>query len=122
MRTDSLIALKIGQDTPKSLDAALRPLLERAATAIAEAVQSLEGEGPRAELTGRLEGFLTALETASDDERMTVATQACLDMCEQGPNMVIEPGHTLHSGLNRRSARAVYDEEMERVEREEVDG
>ena len=97
MRTDSLIALKIGQDTPKSLDAALRPLLERAATAMAEAVQSLEGEGPRAELTGQLEGFLTALETASDDERMTVATQACLDMCEQ----VL---HTMQAQQNERRA------------------
>ena len=83
MRTDSLIALKIGQDTPKSLDAALRPLLERAVVAMSGAVQSLEGEGPRAELSVQLEGFRSTLSAAHDDERITMATQACLDMCEQ---------------------------------------
>src|SRR5688572_17794707 len=83
MRTDSLIALKIGQDTSKSLDAALRPLLERAIAAMSGAVQSLEGEGPRTALTGQLKIFRSTLDAASDDERMTVATQTCLDMCEQ---------------------------------------
>ena len=47
-----------------------------------------------------------------------VCSVSCLDMCEQGPNMVVEPGHVLHSGLNRQSARAVYDEEMETMKDE----
>jgi diguanylate cyclase len=83
MRTDSLIALKIGQETPKSVGLALRPLLERAAAAMTTAVRSLEGERPRAALTAQLEGLRTAVEAASDDERVTVATHVCFDVCEQ---------------------------------------
>jgi diguanylate cyclase len=83
MRTDSLIALKIGQDPPQSLGLVLRPLLERAAAAMGTAVQSLEGEGPRAELTGQLEGFRAAVEAASDDAHITAATHACFELCEQ---------------------------------------
>ena len=83
MRTDSLIALKIGQDTPKSVSLALRPLLERAAAAMITSVQSLEGDGPRAALAEQLESLRTSLETASDEERITVATHVCFDVCEQ---------------------------------------
>jgi diguanylate cyclase len=82
MRTDSLIALKIGQDTPQSR-VALRPLLERAAVAMGAAVQSLEGDGPRAELTEHLEAFRTALDGAADEEHISVAMQACFSMGEQ---------------------------------------
>ena len=64
MRTDSLIALKIGQDTPKSPGLFLRPLLERAAAAMTMAVQSLESEGPKAALGGQLESLCTSLEAA----------------------------------------------------------
>jgi (2Fe-2S) ferredoxin len=41
-----------------------------------------------------------------------VCAVSCLDMCDDGPNMVVEPGHHLYSHLNRSSARAVYDSEM----------
>jgi (2Fe-2S) ferredoxin len=41
-----------------------------------------------------------------------ICAVSCLDMCDYGPNMVVEPGGMLHSSLNRSSARAVYDEEM----------
>ena len=83
MRTDSLIALKIGQDTPKSFGLELRPLLERAAAAMNTAVQSLEGDGPRAALTGQLENLRTSIDAASDEERITLATHVCFDVCEQ---------------------------------------
>lgn len=83
MRTDSLIALKIGQDTPKSPSLFLRPLLERAAAAMTMAVQSLEGEGLKAALTGQLESLCTSLAAASDDERLAVATHVCFDVSEQ---------------------------------------
>lgn len=41
-----------------------------------------------------------------------VCAVSCLDLCDYGPNMVVEPGHTVHSGLDRQAARKVYDEEM----------
>lgn len=41
-----------------------------------------------------------------------ICAVSCLDMCDDGPNMVVEPGSILHSHLNRSSARAVYDAEM----------
>jgi (2Fe-2S) ferredoxin len=40
-----------------------------------------------------------------------ICAVSCLDMCDHGPNMVVEPGHTLYSHLNRMRARAVYDGE-----------
>jgi (2Fe-2S) ferredoxin len=41
-----------------------------------------------------------------------VCAVSCLDMCDDGPNMVVEPEGELHSHLDRASARAVYDAEM----------
>ena len=41
-----------------------------------------------------------------------VCAVSCLDMCDDGPNMVVEPGGDLHSHLTRSSARTVYDREM----------
>ncbi|HEV7242374.1 MAG TPA: (2Fe-2S) ferredoxin domain-containing protein [Thermoanaerobaculia bacterium] len=41
-----------------------------------------------------------------------VCAVSCLDMCDYGPNMVVQPSGDLYSGLNRSRARAVYDAEM----------
>jgi (2Fe-2S) ferredoxin len=40
-----------------------------------------------------------------------ICAVSCLDLCEHGPNMVVEPGHTIYSHLKRSRARAVYDGE-----------
>jgi (2Fe-2S) ferredoxin len=40
-----------------------------------------------------------------------VCAVSCLDLCEHGPNMVVEPGETWYSHLTRAAARRVYDEE-----------
>lgn len=36
----------------------------------------------------------------------------CLDLCDHGPNMIVEPGGTVYSHLTRELARSVYDGEM----------
>ena len=41
-----------------------------------------------------------------------ICAVSCLDLCDDGPNMVIQPGGELHSKLNRARSRAVYDAEM----------
>lgn len=41
-----------------------------------------------------------------------VCQVSCLDLCEHGPNMVVQPEGTVYSHLNRALARAVYDGEM----------
>ncbi|MCU1244711.1 MAG: hypothetical protein JWN02_621 [Acidobacteria bacterium] len=41
-----------------------------------------------------------------------VCSVSCLDLCDHGPNMIVEPGHTVYSHLTRDSARAVYLGEM----------
>lgn len=41
-----------------------------------------------------------------------VCQVSCLDLCEHGPNMVVQPSGTVYSHLNRELARAVYDGEM----------
>ncbi|HVG23391.1 MAG TPA: (2Fe-2S) ferredoxin domain-containing protein [Thermoanaerobaculia bacterium] len=41
-----------------------------------------------------------------------ICAVSCLDMCEEGPNMVVQPGGELHSHMTRAAARAVYDVEM----------
>ena len=41
-----------------------------------------------------------------------VCAVSCLDLCDYGPNMVVQPGGTAYSHLDRASARKVYDGEM----------
>jgi hypothetical protein len=41
-----------------------------------------------------------------------VCATSCFDMCDHGPNMVVEPGHTLYSHLTREKAIAAYAGEM----------
>lgn len=40
-----------------------------------------------------------------------VCAVSCLDLCDYGPNMVVQPSGTAYSHLNRMTARAVYDAE-----------
>ena len=40
-----------------------------------------------------------------------ICAVSCLDLCEHGPNMVVQPDGTVYSHLNRSTARAVYDAE-----------
>lgn len=40
-----------------------------------------------------------------------ICAVSCLDLCDHGPNMVVQPGGTVYSHLNRSAARAVYDAE-----------
>lgn len=41
-----------------------------------------------------------------------VCAVSCLDLCDHGPNMVVEPDGTVYSHLTKKRARAVYDGEM----------
>ena len=41
-----------------------------------------------------------------------VCQVSCLDLCDHGPNMVVQPGGTVYSHLTRERARAVYAGEM----------
>ena len=41
-----------------------------------------------------------------------ICAVSCLDLCEYGPNMVVQPGGATYSHLDRKRARAVYDGEM----------
>ena len=40
-----------------------------------------------------------------------VCAVSCLDLCDYGPNMVVQPSGLAYSHLNRSTARAVYDAE-----------
>ena len=40
-----------------------------------------------------------------------ICAVSCLDLCDHGPNMVVQPGGTVYSHLTRERARAVYDAE-----------
>jgi len=41
-----------------------------------------------------------------------VCAVSCLDLCDHGPNMIVEPEGTVYSHLTRELARAVYDGAM----------
>jgi (2Fe-2S) ferredoxin len=41
-----------------------------------------------------------------------ICAVSCLDLCDDGPNMIVEPGHTVYGHLDRARARASYDGEM----------
>ena len=42
-----------------------------------------------------------------------VCAVSCLDVCDYGPNMLVQPGGEIFTGLNRARARTVYDAEMD---------
>ena len=41
-----------------------------------------------------------------------ICAVSCLDLCDDGPNMVIQPGGDLFQWLDRKKARLVYDSVM----------
>jgi (2Fe-2S) ferredoxin len=41
-----------------------------------------------------------------------VCAVSCLDLCDYGPNLIVEPPGTVYSHLTKETARAVYDGEM----------
>ncbi|MGN6183037.1 MAG: hypothetical protein ACTHQM_05220 [Thermoanaerobaculia bacterium] len=41
-----------------------------------------------------------------------ICAVSCLDLCDHGPNMIVEPDGTVYGHLDRARARAVYDGEM----------
>ena len=41
-----------------------------------------------------------------------ICAVSCLDLCDYGPNMIVQPEGSVFSHLDRRSARAVYDGKM----------
>jgi (2Fe-2S) ferredoxin len=41
-----------------------------------------------------------------------VCSVSCLDLCDYGPNMVVQPGATVYSHLTPETAKAVYRGEM----------
>jgi NADH:ubiquinone oxidoreductase subunit E len=41
-----------------------------------------------------------------------VCQVSCLDLCDHGPNMVVQPDGTTYSHLTRESAKAAYAGEM----------
>lgn len=40
-----------------------------------------------------------------------ICAVSCLDLCDYGPNMVVQPGGTVYGHLTPEKARAVYDGE-----------
>ena len=47
-----------------------------------------------------------------------VCSVSCLDLCDDGPNMVVWPEGTLYSHLTRDGAREAYEREMGDVKEE----
>ena len=42
-------------------------------------------------------------------DSVRVCRVSCLDLCDHGPNMIVEPGGTVYSHLDLQKARLVYD-------------
>ncbi|HEX8252865.1 MAG TPA: (2Fe-2S) ferredoxin domain-containing protein [Thermoanaerobaculia bacterium] len=40
-----------------------------------------------------------------------ICAVSCLDLCEHGPNIVVQPGGTTYGAMNRERGRSVYDAE-----------
>lgn len=41
-----------------------------------------------------------------------VCSVSCLDLCDFGPNIVVEPDGTVYSHMTRETARAIYSGEL----------
>jgi len=83
MRSDSIIALKIGQSAPGTTFTALRPVLERATALIGYVLLAVEDEQERVELTTRLDDFRARFDTVSDQHDTSALIASCFDLCER---------------------------------------
>jgi len=48
-----------------------------------------------------------------------VCAVSCLDLCDHGPNIVVEPEHRVYSHMTKERAEAMYRGEMGDAERRE---
>jgi diguanylate cyclase len=97
MRTDSFIALKIGQDA-SSLAASLKPVLGRAAAAISGALTAFDGDGQRIDLASRVQAFQHAIDESTD---VAALTTSCFDLCEQALHTLQTQEHERRAELRR---------------------
>ena len=77
MRTDSLIALKIGPDASSAFAASLKPILGRAAAVIGSALSAIEGDRVRVELASRLQRFQSTIDESTD---LAALMGSCFDL------------------------------------------
>jgi len=72
--------------------------------------------GARCNLDGRGEVIRALLKDHNKDlgrkPTVRICAVSCLDLCDHGPNMVVQPGGTVYAHLTPETARAVYDGEM----------
>src|SRR5678815_4079667 len=101
MRTDSLIALRIGQKNPASVATLLRPVLDRSLAVLTEAIETVDSEAVRRDLAGRLTEFRTALSTGADLEHIGPLTHACFEMYEHAVQTLQTQQHERHAELRR---------------------
>jgi diguanylate cyclase len=100
MRTDSFIALKIGQN-PHASDGSLQPLLERSLGILTEALDTVDSEAVRVELGGRVGELRAALAAGTDPHHLGELTQVCFDMYEQTLHALQTQQHERRSELRR---------------------
>jgi (2Fe-2S) ferredoxin len=41
-------------------------------------------------------------------QAVRICAVSCLDLCDYGPNMVVQPGGTVYSHMTRKSSKAAY--------------
>lgn len=72
--------------------------------------------GARCNLDSRGEVIRALLKDHNKDlgrkPTVRICAVSCLDLCDHGPNMVVQPGGTVYSHLTPETARAAYDGEM----------
>jgi diguanylate cyclase (GGDEF)-like protein len=101
MRDDSLIALKIGQNTPSTTAAALRPVLDRALALIGYVLLAVEDEKERQELTAKLDHFRNDFSAATDPAAIGGITESCFAMCEHAVQALQSQQNERRSELRR---------------------
>ena len=101
MRTDSMIALRIGQNAPASVGDVLRSSLDRALGILTEALETLDSDAVRADLTGRVSDFRGALTAGGDLHHIGELTQRCFEMYEQALQALQTQQHERRSELRR---------------------
>jgi diguanylate cyclase len=96
-----MIALKIGQSSPASVATLLRPALDRSLNLLTEAIETVDSEAARTELTGRLTEFRAALATSADLDHIATLTHTCFEMYEQALQTLQTQQHERRSELRR---------------------
>ena len=82
MKSESLIALRLGTSSSSATGLELKSVLDRALVLVGHVLLAVDDEHERIELTAGLDTFRARFASASRPDEISALTASCFDMCE----------------------------------------